>query len=135
MLGECVGAVGVSGVQSLLPALFTEARRRAGVLDLRNIAGFIAWRLAAKPAERFGLGRRKGRIAPGYDADIVLFDPAREWALDPAAVLTRSGLTPYAGRPFTGAVVRTLVRGTTVYDEGAFPAQPGHGRFVPASAA
>jgi len=126
---------GVSGVQSLLPALFTEARRRAGVLDLRNIAGFIAWRLAAKPAERFGLGRRKGRIAPGYDADIVLFDPAREWALDPAAVLTRSGLTPYAGRPFTGAVVRTLVRGTTVYDEGAFPAQPGHGRFVPASAA
>jgi allantoinase len=127
---------GVSGVQSLLPALFTEARRRAGgAFDVRKIAGFIAWRLAAKPAERFGLGDRKGRIAPGYDADIVLFDPAREWALDPAAVQTRSGLTPYAGRAFTGAIVRTLVRGTTVYDEGAFPAAPGHGRFVPARAA
>src|SRR5438105_4588579 len=127
---------GVSGVQSLLPALFTEARRRAGgILDVRKIAGFIAWRLAARPAERFGLGGRKGRIAAGHAADIVLFDPDREWTLHPGAVQTRSGLTPYAGRSFTGAVVRTLVRGMTVYDEGAFPAEPGHGRFVPSQAA
>jgi allantoinase len=122
---------GVSGVQSLLPAVFTEASRRArGTLDLPAVAGFVAWRLAAKPADRFGLAPRKGRIAGGADADIVLFDPARQWTLDATAVQTRSGLTPYAGRRFTGAVVRTLVRGTTVYLEGAFPAAPGHGRFV-----
>ena len=122
---------GVSGVQSLLPAVFTEALRRAnGVLDARAVAGFIAWRLAAKPADRFGLSPRKGRIATGSDADIVLFDPARAWTLEPAAVQTRSGLTPYAGRSFTGAVVRTLVRGTTVYLDGAFPAAAGHGQFV-----
>jgi allantoinase len=127
---------GVAGVQSLLPAVFSEATHRArGVLDPRAIAGFIAWRLAAKPADRFGLSPRKGRIATGSDADIVLFDPSREWTLDQAAVQTRSGLTPYAGRSFTGAVVRTLVRGTTVYLDGEFPATAGHGRFVAAERA
>ena len=123
---------GVSGVQSLLPAVYTEARRRATAMDVRKVAGFIAWRLAAKPAERFGLARRKGRIKAGLDADIVLFDPDREWTLEPSAVLTRSGLTPYAGRTFTGAVVRTLVRGTTVYPEVDGDAR---GRFVAAERA
>ncbi|MEA2660551.1 MAG: allantoinase [Chloroflexota bacterium] len=124
---------GVSGVQSLLPAVFTEALRRAGgALDVRKIAGFVAWRLAAKPAERFGLGARKGAIKPGADADIVLFDPDREWTLEPRAVQTRSGLTPYAGRRFTGAVRRTLVRGTTVFRDGEFPTGGGHGGFLAA---
>jgi allantoinase len=127
---------GISGVQSLLPAVFTEALRRAGgALDVRAVAGFVAWRLAAKPAERFGLGPQKGRIAAGADADIVLFDPDRQWTLEPDAVQTRSRLTPYAGRRFTGAVVRTIVRGTTVFNDGAFPAAPGHGRFISAERA
>ena len=113
--------------------MFTEAVRRAqGVVDLRAIAGFIAWRLAARPADRFRLSPRKGRIASGSDADIVLFDPRREWTLEASAVQTRSGLTPYTDRSFTGAVVRTLVRGTTVFVDGEFPARAGHGRFVAA---
>ena len=124
---------GVAGVQSLLPAVFTEAARRSGgALDLSAVAGFIAWRLAAKPADRFGLSPRKGRIASGSDADIVLFDPTRDWTLQAPAVQTRSGLTPYAGRSFAGAVVRTLVRGTTVFVNGEFPALRGHGRFIAA---
>lgn len=123
---------GVAGVQSMLPAVFTEALRRGAGLDPRKVAGFIAWRLAAKPAERLGLAARKGRIAAGKDADIVLFDPAREWTLAADAVRTRSGLTPYLGRRFTGAVVRTLVRGTTVFPEA--PAR-ACGRFVAAERA
>ncbi len=123
---------GVSGVQSLLPALFSETRRRSAGLDVRKVAAFVAWRLAAKPADRFDLASRKGRITAGLDADIVLFDPDREWTLEPSAVQTRSGRTPYAGRTFTGAVVRTIVRGTTVYVDGDFPAPAGHGRFVAA---
>lgn len=127
---------GIAGVQSLLPAVFTEAAHRAlGVLDAQAVAGFIAWRLAAKPADRFGLSSRKGRIASGADADIVLFDPSRVWTLEPRSVRTRSGLTPYVGRSFTGAVRRTLVRGTTVYLDGEFPAAPGHGRFIAAERA
>lgn len=123
---------GVSGVQSLLPAVFTEARLRATGMDARKVAGFVAWRLASRPADRFGLGTRKGRLKAGADADVVLFDPEREWTLEPSAVLTRSGLTPYSGRRFTGAVVRTLVRGRTVYPEAD---RDAGGRFVAADRA
>ena len=122
---------GVSGAQSLLPALLTEARRRSGGLDLRAVLGFIAWRLAARPAQRFGLWPRKGTLAVGSDADVTLIDAERAWTLDATDVQTRSGRTPYTGRAFHGAVVRTIVRGTTVYADGDFPAAPGHGRFVP----
>lgn len=123
---------GVSGAQSLLPALLTAARASSEGLDLAAILGFIASRLSAKPAQRFGLWPRKGTLALGSDADLTLIDAERTWALEPADVQTRSGRTPYAGRAFRGAVVRTIVRGTTVFEDGAFPAAPGYGRFVPA---
>ena len=123
---------GVNGAQSLLTALLTEARRRSDGIDLRAVLGFLAWRLAAKPAQRFGLWPRKGTIAAGSDADITLIDAARQWTFDPAAVQTRSGRTPYGGRTYDGAVVRTIVRGVTVYADGAFPVAPGYGRFVAA---
>lgn len=122
---------GVAGVQSLLPMVFSGAlARAAGALELRKIAGFVAWRLAAKPAKRFGLWPRKGTIAAGADADIVLFDPAGEWRHDRA--YTR-GADPYTGLTFRGRVVRTLVRGRTVWrsdrDGGAVTPEP-RGRFI-----
>ena len=126
---------GVAGAQSLLPALLTGARRRSDGLDLPAVLGFLAWRLAAMPAQRFGLWPRKGTLAVGSDADVTLVDVERTWTLAAADVQTRSGRTPYTGREFRGAVVRTVVRGTTVYLDGAFPASAGHGQFVPAVAA
>ena len=126
---------GVSGVQSLLPAMLTAAlQRAAGTPDLAGVLGFIAWRLAAKPAQRLGLWPRKGRIAAGSDADIVLLDMERDWTLDPAALQTRSGRSPYTGRSFRGLVRTTLVRGRIVYRDGEFPASPGHGQLVPRGA-
>ncbi|MCA1682533.1 MAG: allantoinase AllB [Actinobacteria bacterium] len=125
---------GVSGVQSLLPAVLTESVQRGPALDLASVMHFAASRMASAPARRFGL-RGKGTLAVGADADIVLVDAHRTWTLEPAAVQTRSGLTPYAGRSFTAAVVRTIVRGTTVYLDGEFPAAPGHGRFIAAARA
>lgn len=122
---------GVSGAQSLLPALLTEARRRSDELDLRAVLGFLSWRLATRPAQRFGLWPRKGTLAVGSDADVTLLDAERIWTLAAADVQTRSGRTPYAGREFRGAVVRTIVRGTTVYLDGAFPAAAVRGHFVP----
>ena len=123
---------GVSGAQSLLPALLTEARRRSEGLELPAVLEFLAWRLSAKPAQRFGLWPRKGTLAVGSDGDVTLVDAERTWTLDAAALQTRSGRSPYVGRAFHGAVVRTIVRGTTVFDDGAFPAAAGHGRYVPA---
>ena len=120
---------GVAGVQSLLPAVFTYARARLG-LGSAGIAGLLSWRLATTPAQRFGLWPRKGRIGPAADADIVLFDPQAEWTLDPKDSLT-AGVSPYIGRRFTGRVVRTLVRGRTVYRDGEVVADGGAARFVP----
>jgi allantoinase len=122
---------GVAGAQSLLSAVFAGASARAGdALDVRKVAGFVVWRLAAKPAKRFGLWPRKGAIAQGSDADIVLFDPDREWTLDGQESRTR-GIDPYVGRSFRGKVVRTLVGGRTVYNERETVTNPARGRFIP----
>jgi allantoinase len=119
---------GIAGVESLLPALFTEACRRSAGMDVRKVAGFIAWRLSAKPAERFGLAPRKGTLERGADADVVLFDPDAEWRMES----TRSrGASPYIGRSFRGRVVRTLVRGRTVFQDGEIVTDRPIGRFIP----
>lgn len=116
---------GVTGVQSLLPALLTEGVHRRG-LPLERLARLVA----TNAAKRFGLYPRKGALRPGADADLALVDLEREWTLTREQLQARSGLSPYVGRAFRGAVVRTLVRGRTVFADGEVTAAPGSGRFV-----
>jgi allantoinase len=120
---------GVAGAQSLLPSVFTGAAARGSALDVRKLAGFAVWRLSARPAKRFGIWPRKGAIAQGSDADVVLFDPDREWTLDQEHSRTR-GVDPYVGRSFRGKVVRTLVGGRTVYNERETVTNRARGRFI-----
>ena len=54
--------------------------------------------MSTTPARLAGLGERKGAIAPGYDGDLVVWDPDAEWTVDPGALHQRHKLTPYAGR-------------------------------------
>ena len=118
---------GIAGVQTLLPTLLTEGTRRGVGLSR------LATLLADAPARLLGLAR-KGRIESGMDADLALIEPGRRWTLEASALQTRSGLSPYVGRRFVGAVATTLVRGRIVYRDGSFPAGPGYGRFVPREA-
>ena len=60
-------------------------------------------------------------IRAGADADLALVALEREWTFEPEQLQARSGVSPYVGRSFRGAVVRTLVRGITVFDDGEFP--------------
>jgi allantoinase len=109
---------GIASLQLGLPAVWTEARRRGfGLEDV------VRW-MCAGPAELSGWGSRKGRLEPGYDADLVVFDPEAELVVEPAAVRHRHSLTPYLGRRLTGSVRTTLLRGAVVYDRGAFPGAP-----------
>lgn len=106
---------GVTGIQSLLPVMLTEGVHRRG-LRLPVLARLVA----GKPARLLGLWPRKGGIAPGAHADVAIVDVEREWTLEREQLQARSGLSPYVGRQFRGAVVRTLVRGTTVFHDGEF---------------
>ncbi|ADB54104.1 dihydroorotase [Conexibacter woesei] len=117
---------GVQSLQEYLPLLFDAAvgRRGMGVPELVALT-------AAGPARRLGLYPRKGAIALGSDADLVLLDPGAEWVLDPARQLSESQWSPYAGRELRGAVVTTIARGETVFADGEVRAAPGRGRFTP----
>jgi allantoinase len=88
-----------------------------------NLADLAKW-MSEAPAKLAGLNR-KGRIAPGYDADLVLFDPDESWTVDPAKLHQRHKITPYAGRQLRGRVLATYLRGEKIYDDGEFAAPSG----------
>jgi allantoinase len=107
---------GIAGCQTLLPLLLDSQR-----LDLATIAALTA----ASPARRLRLA--KGELRVGADADLVLV--ARDDVHAPA-LHDRHGLSPFAGRPLRGRVLRTLVRGTTVFHDGRIVAEPPLGRLL-----
>ena len=86
--------------------------------------------LATNPAKLFGLYPRKGTIAPGSDADIVIFDPERKKVISAADQHSKSDYNLYEGTEVTGDVDTTLVRGTVVVSDGELRVEPGFGNFV-----
>lgn len=116
---------GVSGIQATLPVLITEGVHRRGLAWER-----LAELTAAGPAVLYGLAPRKGAIQVGADADLTLVDPDRAWTFTPDMLHTKSGISPYLGARFHGAVVRTVVRGQTVYADGQVTGTPGFGEFI-----
>jgi dihydropyrimidinase len=86
--------------------------------------------LATNPAKLFGLYPRKGTIAPGSDADLVIFDPAKKKTITVADQHSKSDYNLYEGTEVTGDVETVLIRGTVVVDDGELRVEPGFGEFV-----
>jgi dihydropyrimidinase len=86
--------------------------------------------LATQPAKLFGLYPRKGTIAPGSDADIVIFDPERTKTIAAAAGHSKCDYNLYEGTEVTGDVDTVLIRGSLVVDGGELHVEPGFGQFV-----
>src|ERR687895_174221 len=86
--------------------------------------------LCEAPARRFGLWPRKGALATGAAADILVFDPEASWVVDPGTLVTPAGWSPYAGRRLRGRVERVIARGEEVFDGERVLAAPGRGTHV-----
>ncbi|HEY8410242.1 MAG TPA: allantoinase AllB, partial [Pyrinomonadaceae bacterium] len=103
---------GIASLQLRLPVVWTEAQRRG--FSLRQLTDW----LCTNPARQVSLATRKGSIAAGCDADIVIWNPEREFVVDAAKLEHRHKLTPYQGERLTGVVEKTFLRGRKIYDEG-----------------
>jgi allantoinase len=114
---------GIASLQLALPAAWTEMRQR-GVPVVR-----LAEWMSAAPARHAGVAHRKGAIARGLDADLVVWDPDASFQVDGAALHHRNPLTPYHGEALFGVVDTTFVAGRIAYRGGQHAAQPA-GRFL-----
>ncbi|MEH6570180.1 MAG: allantoinase AllB [Halioglobus sp.] len=109
---------GISSLQFGLSLIWTEARERG-----YSIAQIADW-MATRPAQFAGLGARKGQIAPGFDADLLVFDDIGEYLITADIIKYRHKITPYEGRTVKGVVLRTYVRGAIVYQDGELTGSP-----------
>src|SRR5689334_1830340 len=101
---------GIASLQLRLPVVWTEARRRG--FSLRELTNW----LCLNPARQVALDSRKGAIAPGCDADVVIWNPEREFVVDAAHLEHRHKLTPYQDERLTGVVEKTFLCGRKIYD-------------------
>jgi allantoinase len=100
---------GISSLQISLPVVWSQARQRG-----HSLAEVVSW-MATRTADLVGLAR-KGRIAVGADADLVIFAPDDSFVVEESELHHRNPITPYAGRKLTGRVRMTLLRGEIVDD-------------------
>jgi allantoinase len=114
---------GISGLQLGLPVTWSGAKARG--YSLQKV---IHWMCEAT-AKLAGLEHKKGHIAPGYDADLVVFEPEASFQVDVKRIEHKNKLTPYADAGLTGVVTSTYVRGQRVFHQGEF-ARELKGQFL-----
>ncbi|MGH3650003.1 MAG: allantoinase AllB [Acidimicrobiia bacterium] len=113
---------GIGSLQLRLAATWTGASERG--LSLPRLS---RW-LALEPARLAGLHHRKGTIEAGMDADLVIWDPYAVFEVKAAELEHRHPITPYEGMKLRGSVIRTVLRGKTVFEQGVVT--PGAGRML-----
>jgi dihydropyrimidinase len=121
--GNC--EYGIAGIGARLPMLLSEGLARGVPIGRLMQLG------SENPARIFGHYPRKGALAPGSDADIVIFDPAGQTVLRPDAFDDGTGPSVYAGQPLRGRIRAVLLRGRLLVSEGTLM-QQGGGRYLPA---
>ncbi|HED13395.1 MAG TPA: allantoinase AllB [Gammaproteobacteria bacterium] len=115
-LGQAWG--GIAALQFGLPLLWTEGQKQG--LEITDITRLMSTRVA----DFLGLGTEKGRIAPGFSADLCLFDDHDSYRISTDMIAHRHKISPYIGHRVSGRVLKTWLRGELVYDQGVFPSPP-----------
>jgi allantoinase len=114
---------GIMGCQSLLNVMLDEGHHERG-LTLERVAALTSGNVA----DRFGFSG-KGRLGVGSDADLALVDLDSSFTLQTEDLFYRHKMSPYVARTFHGKVIRTIVRGTTVFHDGQIVSEPS-GKLV-----
>ena len=117
---------GVADLETMLPMLFS-AGVRSGRISLARFVSLTA----TNPARLFGLYPRKGTIAVGSDADLVVLDPQLRRTVDGSAMRSRAGYSAYDGHEVWGWPRFTVSRGEVVLEDGQVLARPGRGQWLP----
>lgn len=116
---------GISASQNCVDAMFDEAVLKRGISPV-----ILARALATNAARRFAL-KGKGEIALGFDADLVLIDPAQSYVVTPEVLLYKNKFTAYEGRRIGCRITRTLVRGEEAWTLEDGPSRVPHGKRIP----
>lgn len=106
------GANGITGLDLSFPVCYT-ALVQTGELTLSQLAAAMS----ENPAKILGLGSQKGKIEPGFDADLVLLDLSAEYTVTPERLASKSKNTPFIGEALCGEVVLTIKQGEIVYEK------------------
>ncbi|HSJ58611.1 MAG TPA: dihydropyrimidinase [Anaerolineae bacterium] len=116
---------GAPGIETRLALLYTHGVRAGRLSPERWVEA-----CCTAPARRFGLAPRKGTLAVGADADVVVFDPARRVTLAAETLHQNVDYTPYEGWEVQGYPVTVLSRGEVIVRDGEFVGRQGRGRFL-----
>lgn len=117
---------GVAGTEVIVPLLFSE-----GVLKNKITLNQWVQITSYNPAKLFGLYPRKGTLAVGSDADIVIFDPDKKMLLNKENLHSKQGHSIYEGHTGIGWPLATIVRGRIVQENGKICIDKGYGKFIP----
>jgi dihydropyrimidinase len=116
---------GAPGIETRMSLVF-DGGVRTGRISLNRYVELTS----TSPAKIFGLFPRKGTIAPGSDADIVIFDPEKTTTLSAKTHHMRVDYNPYEGRQVTGVTDTVLSRGRVIIENGRFTGRAGSGSFI-----
>jgi len=116
---------GISGLQNLVQVVFSE-----GVVKRGYSPTLLARALSEGPAKAFGIYGRKGAIEVGFDADLVILDPEKEWEITPESLLYVNKISAFVGLKGKGLPVCTIVRGQVVARDGQVIGPKGYGQYI-----
>ena len=117
-------SAGMPGLETFLAGMVTAGLRHD--VALPDLLGYLTWR----PADVFGLGDRKGRLAVGRDADVAVFDPRTPWTFHATDTPSAADWSAFDGWTFTGRVEATYVRGRQVFADGRVTGAAGDGAWL-----
>jgi dihydropyrimidinase len=117
---------GIPGIETRFHLLYSEGVAK-GRISLPRLVALTA----TVPADLFGLAPQKGRLQPGSDADILLFDPQEEWTMNLESLHMAADWTAYADIPITGKIKKVFSRGELIIDGDSCLAEKGRGQYLP----